>query len=349
MKRKLHISHLSILILVVIALFLVAVFIVYKQEKALSPELTYFEELENSMIVVMGEYPDKPRSVSARIFQLVLLGFGVLLLGTVVGKISSIFVTHALKTGRKMKKYNDHIIICNWNENAESVIRQLINSNLGTSLDILVLSPELIAEESLFEEFENLYFSQRDPTQHQTLLELNAHKARSIILLADMQSESPDDKNALIALAVKHLEKDKNIDVHVVAELVNLDRKRHLLEAGVDEVVCSMGFTSGIIAQSALYKNMSEVYQRLLSYSDETNEIYFIAPGKYPVEFIGKDFPALSKMLNERRQSNLDNPALLLGVKHQNEIILNPKKDNFSALEKEDSLIVMAFSHIEQI
>jgi voltage-gated potassium channel len=349
MKIKLRVSHILLLIAVVISLFLGGVFLVYLQERSVRPEIDFFDVLENAVIVIMGEYPDKPRSAVARIFQLFLLILGALLFGTVIGKISSLFVAHTLKKRRKMKKYHNHIIICNWNKNAESIIRQLIGSHLDTKLDVLVISPELIEDDALFEEFENLHFTQRDPTQHNTLLELNAHKAKSIILLADMSSESPDDKNALIALAIKHLEKDKNIDVHVVAELVKFERKRHLMEAGVDEVVCSMGFTAGIIAQSALFKNMSEVYERLLSYSTETNEIYFIQPHQYPAEFVGKNFFALSTMINERRKDNDENPVLLLGIKHKGEIILNPKKDNFSQLDKDDSLIVMAFSNIEKI
>lgn len=349
MKRKVRLLHVTALILVVFLIFLGGVFLVYQQERDVTPDQTYFDELEDCVIVVMGEYPDKPRSVSARIFQLVLLAFGVLLFGTVVGKISSIFVAHALIKGRKMKKFNDHIIVCNWNENAESVIRQLIDSNLGTGLDIVVMSPEPVDDEGFIEELPNVYFAQKDPMQHHALMELNAHHARSVILLADMKTASPDDKNALIALAVKHLEEDKKIDVHVVAELVNLDRKRHLLEAGVDEVVCSMGFTAGIIAQSALFKKMSEVYERLLSYSGETNEIYFLPPGHYPADFFGKDFQTLSRMVNERRPDNDENPFLLLGVKHDNKIILNPKREMFAGLDKGDSLIMMAFSHIEQI
>ena len=349
MKKKLRLIHIVILTLAVIALFLGGVFLVYLNEKSAKPEITYFDELESSVIVVMGEYPEKPRSVSVRIFQLVLLAFGVLLFGTVVGKISAIFVTHALKKGLKMKKFQDHIIICNWNSNAESVIRQLVDSNIDKNLQVVVIASESIENENLFEEFDNLHIVQRDPTQHQTLLELNAHKARSMILLADMKSENPDDKNALIALAVKHLEEDKKIDVHVVAELIKMERKRHLMEAGVDEVVCSVGFTSGIIAQSALFKNMSEVYQRLLSYSDDTNEIYFIPAGKYPAEFLGQDFIALSRMINERRLEWQENPVLLLGIKHKEQILLNPRQENFSALGKDDSLIVMALNNIAEI
>lgn len=349
MKKKLRLHHLIFIILAVICLYLFGIFIIYLQEKDVSPEVTYFDELENSVIVVMGEYPDKPRSITARILHLILLAFGVLLFGTVVAKISSVFVTHALNTRRKMKKFKDHIIVCNWNDNAENVIRQLIDSNLGSGLDIVVMSPEPVEDEGFIEDFDNVYFAQRDPTQHSALLELNAHHARCVILMADLKCPSPDDKNALIALAVKHLEEDKKIDVHVVAELVNMDRKRHLLEAGVDEVVCSMGFTAGVIAQSALFKKMSEVYERLLSYSGETNEIYFIPPGKYPADFIGKDFQTLNKMVNERRPANDENPFLLLGVKQDEQIKLNPKKENFDGLEKDDSLIVMAFSHVEQI
>ncbi|MEA1911183.1 MAG: NAD-binding protein, partial [Spirochaetota bacterium] len=193
------------------------------------------------------------------------------------------------------------------------------------------------------------HFIHADPSQHTTLENIQAHKAKSVILLTDPESADSDAKNALIALAIKHLETEKKVDVYIISELENLDKKRHLMEAGVDEVICNLDFNIGIIAQSALFKNMSQVYQQLLSYSNETNEIYFIPPGKYPAEFIGKDFPALAIMINEKRVNFDDNPLILLGIKQGEDILLNPSKANFSGLHLDDSLIIMAFQYISEI
>ncbi|BCX12816.1 MAG: hypothetical protein KatS3mg067_1754 [Thermosynechococcus sp.] len=122
-------------------------------------------------------------------------------------------------------------------------------------------------------------------------------QAKAIILRADVDMAVPDEKNVLIALVVKHLEKTPGHeqDIYVVAELVNSDRQRHLKEAGVDEVIFSQDYSSGILssgilAQGALFRQMPKVYRQLLTYSDHPNEFYFIEPRYYPATFMASHF-----------------------------------------------------------
>ncbi|MBT3374767.1 MAG: potassium transporter [Lentisphaerae bacterium] len=312
----------------------------------------FWETLENAVIVLMGEYPDRPASHAGRVLQLLLLVFGTLVFGAIIGKVSSLFVTHALRKESAVKPFSDHIIICNWNAKAPRVIEQLLEAQPNDGRDVVVVSASEIPAGNEILEQPNVHVVRDDPTHHATLEKLSAHEAKSIILLADEDTPGPDDKNALIALAVKHLEQEpgKEKDIHVIAELLSPDRRRHLMEAGVDEIVSGRDYSSGIIAQSALFRNMSVVYQRLLTYSNDTNELYFIAPGNYPAEFVGRAFPELCQGVSERSAANEENPLLLLGVKRDNgEILLNPQKKSFGHLKTNDSLIIMAFHNVERI
>ncbi len=136
-------------------------------------------------------------------------------------------------------------------------------------------------------------------------------------------------------------------DIRVIAEVVNPDKEKHIRQAEADETVCHKQYIAGIIAQSAFFEEMSNVYRRLLSYSDDTNEIYYIA--NYPSDFIGKPFVELvDSVARSVRDSGL--PVLLIGVKRKDgEILLNPKNDSFSGLEPDDELVVMAYEKIEEI
>lgn len=311
-----------------------------------------WDSLENAIITLMGEYPDKPKTIVGRVVQLLLLIFGTFAFGAIVGKISSFFVARALQQENAMKQFSDHIIVCNWNEKAPAILGQLLEANQEHPRDIVVISASIVEDQSDFEEQNHVHFIQADPTHHDTLARFQAPQAKSVILLADEASEGPDEKNALIALAVKHLEEspDRQKDIHVIGELVNLDRHRHLKEAGVDEVISARDYTAGIIAQSAVFKNMSVVYQQLLTYSDGSNEFYFIEPGCYPTHLQGKSFPELGEWVSEYSESHADNPVLLLGVKRGNgEMLLNPSKSQFERLAGDDSLIVMAFRQIQQL
>jgi voltage-gated potassium channel len=339
------------------------IFMKYWFEIGSNPNAGLWDALENSFVVLTGEYPSRPSSLGGRIVQLILLIFGTLIFGAIVGKISSFFVTKALNKEKFVGNFNDHIIICNWNSKAPAIIKQL-QAGFTTAKDIVVISSSDIRDK-IFDN-DNIYFVHDDPTHHETLQKFNAYHAKSIIILADESSQSPDDKNALIALAVKHLEESlphditkthSFKDIHVVAELTNEERRRHLKDAGVDELVSGKDYSSGIIAQSAIFKGMSKVYQQLLTYSADTNEIYFIKPGNYPVEYIDKSFIELSTLVKTSPSSTTEKPLLLLGIKlrrnntkpNQKRMLLNPTQDVFDKLKTGDSLIVMAYEFVDRI
>ncbi|MEP0930515.1 MULTISPECIES: NAD-binding protein [Cyanophyceae] len=323
--------------------------------------------LENIVITLMGEYPDKPRSPIGRVLQLLLLISGAFIFGAISGKISSIFVTRALRSETSVSVFQDHIIICNWNDKAASIVDQLLEGNKDSPIDIVVVATSAVADFEADTRFKampsrypnprefpaRVHFVQDDPTHHATLERLCAPHAKAVILLADEATEAPDEKNALIALAIKHLERlpGHQKDIHVIAELVNLSRRRHLQEAGVDEVVSARDYSAGIIAQSAMFKNMSVVYQQLLTYSDDSNEFYFIDPGRYPSHLEGKTFAELSHWISTYSATHqADNPLLLLGVRRgSGEILLNPKPQSFDRLATDDALVVMAFRKIDRI
>ncbi len=321
--------------------------------------ITPWEVLENIVITLMGEYPDKPKSPVGRVLQLLLLISGTFIFGAISGRISALFVTRALRSETALSVFRDHIIICNWNDKAANIVAQLLEGSKDYPIDIVVVATSALVEGRIpafliarngFSE--QVHFVQDDPTHHATLERLYAPQAKAVILLADEETEAPDEKNALIALAIKHLEhipgQQKNI--HVIAELVNFNRRRHLQEAGVDEVVSARDYSAGIIAQSAMFKNMSVVYQQLLTYSDDTNEFYFIDPGRYPSHLWGKTFTELSHWISTYSATQTDNPLLLLGVRRGNgEILLNPRPQAFDRLAVDDALVVMAFKKVDHI
>ncbi|TVP67445.1 MAG: potassium transporter [Leptolyngbya sp. LCM1.Bin17] len=311
-----------------------------------------WEVLENIFITLMGEYPDKPRTPTGRVLQLMLLASGTFVFGAISGKISSVFVTRALRQESTLNTFQNHIIICNWNTKAAGIIDQLVEGNKAQPIEIVVVSASAVPDRADFADRPYVHFIQDDPTHHDTLERLQASSAKAVILLADEDSEGPDEKNALIALAVKHLEHipGRQKDIHVIAELVNLNRRRHLQEAGADEVVSARDYSAGIIAQSAMFRNMSAVYQQLLTYSDDSNEFYFIEPGCYPNQLWGKTFPELNHWISDYTANHPDNPVLLMGVKRgDGTILLNPKPHSFDRLTTDDSLVVMAFRNIEKL
>jgi Trk K+ transport system NAD-binding subunit len=241
------------------------------------------------------------------------------------------------------KDMESHIVMCNWHDRGDRIIKELHSPLAAPETDIIVITEKDVNERELRlnPEYEKVFFIESDPTLHDVLKRARAHLATSVILLADDDVPDPDAKTALIALALAKLTKDLPKKPHVIAEVMNHHKIEHLLDAGINEWVCSNDYGLGILAQSALYGKLSEVYQQLLTYSKDTNEIYMVDSKHYPQGFLGKGFTEITALLNADR--NPANPAILLGVKRDNSVILNPKEDEFDVLKSGDSLIVIAF------
>lgn len=241
------------------------------------------------------------------------------------------------------KELDSHIVMCNWHDRGDRIIKELHSPLAAPETDIIVITEEKINEKELrlSPQYEKVFFVESDPTLHEVLKRARVHLATSVIILADDDFPDPDAKTALIALALTKLTKGAPQKPHVIAEVMNHHKIEHLLDAGVDEWVCSNDYGLGILAQSALYGKLSEVYQQLLTYSKDTNEIYMVDERHYPKLFLGKNFTEIADLLNHNK--NPENPAILLGVKRAERVILNPKEDEFDVVQSGDSLIVVAF------
>jgi voltage-gated potassium channel len=294
-------------------------------------------------VLYLGEYENfGPKTIGGKIISIVSLLIGVAIVATFIGKIASLFV-HLKGEVKMPKNIGEHIVICNWNNRGDRIIREIHSPLAEPETEIVVIAKQEIEEEELrmSTEYEKVFFIRSDPTLHRVLKKARAHLAKSAIILASDECSDPDGTTALISLAITKLEKDLPRKPHIVAEVINHNKTQHLLDAGVDEWVCSSDYGLGIIAQCALYGKLSDVYQQLLTYSKDTNEIYMVDGARYPEEFVGLSFIELTRTINERR--NPENPIILVGIKRDEKVIMNPKPGEFDALREGDSLIVMSF------
>lgn len=341
--RRMMIRHPWIFVIALLTLFFfLSTIIIYHFERQYDPELTFFEAVRIVLVFFLGEYGDTPKTVVGRVISVLLFVVGIVIVATLIGKIASVFVNVKMEV-RMPRGVEGHIVMCNWNDRGDRIIKEIHSPMAAPETEIIIITDKDINEEELrvSSAYEKVFFIRSDPTLHEVLRKARAHIAQSVIILADSDCSDPDAKTALIALAITKLEKGMTRKPHIVAEVINHHKIQHLLDAGVDEWVCSSDYGLGIIAQCALYGKLSDVYQQLLTYSKDTNEIYLMEEGRFPETFIGKDFSTLTRLLNEAR--NDENPIILLGIKRGGNIILNPKANEFDVLKNGDSLIVMAF------
>lgn len=264
-----------------------------------------------------------------------------------------------------VQKNSERIVICNWNYRGDRIIKELHSPQAVPDCPIVVLSEKKIETDQYYKRqyYQNVTFIYGDSTDKKVLEFVNAHLAKSVIILADDSVQDPDAKSTLIALAISKLVETKQkqhsrlVKPHISAESKNHRKIELLKDAGVDEVVCSMDYGLGLLAQSAITKNISQIYDDLLRYSQDTNEVYILQPPSadkpdIPKQiwtecFAGKTFSQASTFLSKYR--NEKNPLILIGVRSNQKTYINPRIDEhgnqeFTVFNEHDKPIVISYS-----
>lgn len=297
--------------------------------------------------VLSGLEDREPLTLPGRLLAVVVLTASIGLFGTVAGKFASLFMRTSEM--RMPKNISKHIAICNWNDRGDRIVRELHSPLAEPSTDIVVVTDRDVDEQALrrHEAYERVYFFKGDPALHDTLRTSRTHLAKSVIVLADDRAPDADARSTLVSLALRSL-CDEDEKPHIVAESLNHRKMEHLRDAGVDEVICASDYGLGVLAQCALHAKLSSVYENLLTYSGETNEIYIVDRSLLSRDLIGLTFEQAAVHISQTRDKS--NPAILLGIRRGQRIILNPRRDGkrpedreFRAIEEGDALVVMAF------
>ncbi len=107
----------------------------------------------------------------------------------------------------------------------------------------------------------------------------------------------------LTALAIEAIEPQ----VHTIVELLSSRSRIHFRYTHVDEVVCVDELTEKLLAQTAITHGLSEFYMRLLTATEDTNEVYVVA---VPEAFVGRTYRELEHALVEYDSEDV----ILVGV-----------------------------------
>lgn len=344
------------LALLFVILFIIGTVGMYLFERRVNENFTNLgKSFWSSLVYLLSGFEDRePITTEGRIFSIFIFIGSICIIGSVAGNFASIFMRRGeVKMPRHLE---NQIVICSWNKGGDKIIKELHSPVAEPDTEIVVITDKSINEEELRKsrEYEKVFFVRSDPTLHDVLKASRVHLAKSVIVLADYETQDPDAKTALIALAISNLSPIDEQKPHIVAEAINHRKIEHLKNAGVDEVICASDFGLGIIAQCTLTGKLSKAYQQLLSYSGDTNELYIIEYDKMPKTPEGKSvidrmrFKEASDFFNENRDR--DNPVILVGIRRGDRVILNPKdnwqgpkEEKFEKFQEGDAVVIMAF------
>ena len=265
-------------------------------------------------ITTVGYGDFSPVTAGGRVMGIVIMVFGIGILGLFTANIASIFVAKKMKEDRGMHsfEFENHIIICEWNHRARDIIKELrMDQRLDTTLIILIAEIEAKPLDD-----DNLYFIQGGVTE-ENLKRANLQKAKTVVILGDdnLEANARDAKAVLTTLTVETI----NPDVYSIVELVNEANVQHCERANANEIIVGSEFSSKLISRAARDHGISKVLSELLS-SRVGNDLYKIP---VPSSIQGQKFIDVFTEMKRSQGSTI----LAVQKDREGEVISNPPVD----------------------
>ncbi|MFQ5738013.1 MAG: potassium channel family protein [Acidobacteriota bacterium] len=328
LKRE-NLIRLFLLVMVMLAISTLGLALV-------EPERTLPEAFWLSVVTMttVGYGDVFPTTAAGRIIGMVMMFFGIGLLGMFSATVAGMLVERKLKEDRGMRAFTckDHFILCQWNHRGRDIVQEL-RSDQRTSAVPIVLIAQL---EMVPIDDENLFFVKGEVTE-ESLRRANLGEAKTVVILGDdhLEVAARDAKVVLSVLTVESL----NPNVYTIVELMDGANAKHCERAHADEIIVASEFSSRLISRSALDHGISRIISELLS-SRVGTDLYKVA---VPAGLAGRPF--LEVLTEVKRRKNATVLALQKGP--AGALIPNPPVD--AKVEETDFLIIIAEEEIESL
>ena len=234
-----------------------------------------------------------PSTPEGRLFAVFIMFAGIALVSLLTASISSIYVAKRIREDKGLEKINisDHIVLCGWNQNAESIIDSFRNLSEKDSLHLVLVND---IHEDIVNHLRNkykdidLHFVAGDFTSEEILKRASIEDANTVVVIPNIDDEkigSPDEKTIFATLTIKSI----SSTVRVVAYLMQRENLTHIRRANVDEVVLSDDFGAYMLASHVMDPGIPQTTKGLLNASSDER----LKRVDIPSQFIGRPFDDL--------------------------------------------------------
>ncbi len=325
------------------AAWLIGAAALYTAEHRANPKIsTPTEALWAVWVLLFSGLNDDPETAAGRLIAMVIIVVGVGSASIFTASIASLLVARFLRR-RMVSEFEteDHLVLCNWSPRGLEWIREVHAKIIVDKRPVVIIhdDPDAIELPDVADDpaFNDVFIVKGDPTNEMILRRAKVPKAHSVVILTDdREGKHADGKSILTCIAIRSIcrgDKQPNIS----AECHCASNRHHLKKAGADEIISSEELGLRLLARSALYHGMTQVYQELLTVGKNANEMYLLPAAD---ELIGKDFAELSEMFVRHRDDR--KACLLIGIQRGEDMHLNPIGGEAGPLKPGDQLILLS-------
>ncbi len=264
-----------------------------------------------------------PLSDAGKIFTILLIIFGVSVIGYIVGSLAQHMfegqfqrLVGRKKLDKKIEALKDHFIICGFGRIGALICKEFAAKPLP--FVVIEKSPELLAK---LEE-DQFLFLHGDATADETLLKAGIKRARGLVSVV-----ASDSENVYITLTARGL----NPDLFILARAGEDGSEIKLLRAGANKVVSPYLIGGSRMAQAILRPNVVDFIE--------------IATGREHLELQMEEIriPADSGFIGQNLASSgfrKETGVMIIGIKNvSGKMTFNP--ESHTKIEGDDTLIVL--------
>lgn len=262
-------------------------------------------------------------SEHGKVFTMLLIVFGVSVLGYIVGSLAQIMfegqfqrIVGRKKVEKRIEALRDHYIVCGFGRMGALICREFT----AKPLPFVVVEKSAAVAEKLEEE--GYLFLRGDATDDETLLKAGIRRAKGLISVV-----ASDTENVYITLTAREL----NPDLFILARSGDEGSDIKLKRAGASKVVSPYLIGGSRMAQAILRPNVVDFIE--------------IATGHEHLELQMEEIliPSSSGFIGENLISSgfrKETGVMIVGIKKANgHMVFNP--ESHTRLEERDTLIVL--------
>ena len=297
--------------LVIIILVIFSTIAVFESETQTDSGIeSKFDSIWFTFVALFAGYFDYVvKSYTGRLGAAILLILGIILISTITGKISSMFMDTLMKKDKglaKLKSMNKHFLLCGWRPGFDKILDFVLNSNPDITPDMIVLINEAPSEqiEQICDEprFRGIHYIAGDFADEATLKRAQIETAERALVISDKSKQYSnleiDSRTVLAVLTMESL----TPGIYIAAELIDSKFEKHLQMAHCDEIILTQNYEYSLLATASSGMGYSNVISTLIGDDAETGIII----EDIPSQFIGKTY--------HEYKSSLKKPGVLIGL-----------------------------------
>lgn len=282
-------------------------------------------------ITTIGYGDITPTTVSGRLIAIVIMIGGIVVFGTISGKIASMLFERQRKKDRgllSMNRKKGHFVICGWQEGMDEILDGILSANpelVPSDIVMVNLAPQESLEAILrASRFTGINYVSGDFSEEETLMRANVLGARRMLILSDYSrpysAMERDSRTVLAVLLVKKL----NRALYVTAELIDEHFRKHLESEHCDEIILTRSYEQKLVVSASTGTGMSHVLEKLFCGIGGQG----LAIAEIPENFVGKPFSQLAAHFSAEGQ------GILAGILENTGNFYSRKKEALSEAQK---------------